>query len=467
MFIASGGESSAFEPAWVPMAVLGVIMLITYLFIAFERLHKSVSAIIGAIAAVIAAMAFGLFGSGGYNHVHEIVGHDLNILGVIIGTSILVETVGGSGLFHFIAIRVVKITHGEPRKLFLFVCMLTFVFVSLLTLAPGSLLMASLVLVICKTLNYHPKPYLIAVAIIANSAALTTFSSGIATLMIGTAAEIPYVHFFVGSTPLAFITAIVAYLVLSRMYRKTLIEDAKTAGDEADRKLKVAGFEEWALVKNRKIFWRSAVVLGVTVIGFATAQVIGVGLDFIAMGGGMAALLFCAGDPEKAIKKVKWSVILFFVGLFIIIGSVKSTGLLEVTANTLIDLGGGSTVVLVLIIGGFVMLSSGFVDNIPVTATMLPIIDQIAKGNPALAAPLYWVLVGAANLGGNGTPIGSVSAVVALHALESDRGEKVGWGEFMKAGMLILAIQGVIVIAYVLIMNALGALPDLPKYPVK
>ncbi|MCA8945138.1 MAG: anion permease, partial [Planctomycetes bacterium] len=168
--------------------------------------------------------------------------------------------------------------------------------------------------------------------------------------------------------------------------------------------------------------------LGATVIGFATAQMIGVGLDFIAMAGGMAALLFCAGDPEKAIKKVKWTVILFFVGLFVIIGCVKSTGLLEVTADSLISLGGGSTVILVSVIGVFVMLSSGFVDNIPVTATMLPILDQIAKESPALAAPLFWVLVGASNLGGNGTPIGSVSAVVALHALETDRGEKVGWG---------------------------------------
>ena len=168
--------------------------------------------------------------------------------------------------------------------------------------------------------------------------------------------------------------------------------------------------------------------------------------------------------PEQAIKKVKWTVILFFVGLFVIIGCVKDTGLLQVTADSLVKLGGGSTTVLVLIIGVFVMAASGFVDNIPVTATMLPILDQIARDNPGMAAPLYWVLVGASNLGGNGTPIGSVSAVVALHALETDRGEKVGWGEFMKAGMLILAIQAVIVIGYVLLMNSLGLLPDLPKY---
>jgi Na+/H+ antiporter NhaD/arsenite permease-like protein len=453
-----------FEPTWIPMAVLGVIMLITYLFIAFEKLHKSVCAIVGAIAAVVAAMAFGLFGKSGYHEVHEIIGHDLNILGVIIGTSILVDTVGGSGLFHFIGIRVVKMTGGEPKKLFLFVCLLTFLFVSLLTLAPGSLLMASLVLVICRTLGYHPKPYLIAVAIVANSAALTTFSSGIATLMIGTAAEIPYFQFFIGSTPLAFATGAVAILLLIKLYGKKLLEDAAKAGDPADLKLKVAGFDEWAMVKDRRVFWRSAGVLGATVVGFATAQALHVGLDFVAMAGGMAALLFCAGDPEQAIKKVKWPVILFFVGLFVIIGAVKATGLLSVTADALISLGGGSGTVLVLIVGLFVMLTSGFVDNIPVAATMIPVLDPIAKANPGMAAALFWVLIGAANLGGNSTPIGSVSSVIALHALESDRGEKVGWGEYMKAGGLILAVQSVLVLGYVLVMMNLGWFPDLPKY---
>ncbi|MBK8207513.1 MAG: transporter [Planctomycetes bacterium] len=457
-------ESSAFQPAWLPMTVLGVIMLVTYLFIAFEKLHKSVSAIVGAIAAVIAAMSFGLFSHHGYHEVHEIIGHDLNILGVIIGTSILVDTVGGSGLFHFIGIRVVKLTGGAPKLLFLFVCLLTFLFVSLLTLAPGSLLMASLVLVICRTLGYHPKPYLIAVAIVANSAALTTFSSGIATLMVGTAAQIPYAHFFVGSTPLAFATGGVAIVLLIKLYGKRLLADAAQAGDPADLKAKVAGFDEWALVKDRKVFWRSAVVLGLTVVGFATAQLIGVGLDFIAMAGGMAALLFCAGDPEQAIKKVKWSVILFFVGLFVIIGAVKATGLLELTADTLVGLGGGSAVVLVLIIGVFVMVTSGFVDNIPIAATMIPILDQIALGSPEIAAPLFWVLIASANLGGNSTPIGSVSSVIALHALESDRGEKVGWGEYMKAGGIILAVQAVLVLGYVLVMMQLGWFADLPKY---
>jgi Na+/H+ antiporter NhaD/arsenite permease-like protein len=120
--------------------------------------------------------------------------------------------------------------------------------------------------------------------------------------------------------------------------------------------------------------------------------------------------------------------------------------------------------VLVLIVGLFVMLTSGFVDNIPVAATMIPVLDPIAKANPGMAAALFWVLIGAANLGGNSTPIGSVSSVIALHALESDRGEKVGWGEYMKAGGLILAVQSVLVLGYVLVMMNLGWFPDLPKY---
>jgi len=462
MIMAVEQAKVAFEPTWVPQLVLGVVMLATYVVIAFERLHKSVTAILGAIAAVTGAMAFGLFGSTGYEAVHETLGHDLNILGVIIGTSILVETVGRSGLFHFIAIRVVKLTGGEPRRLFLFVCLLTYFFVSLLTLAPGTLLMASLVLVICKTLNYHPKPYLIAVAIVANSAALTTFSSGIATLMIGTYAKVPYGHFFVGSMPVGIATAGIAFFVLAKIYGRQLVADAAGAGDEATRKAKVAGFDEWGLVTNRRVFWRAAGVLAATVAGFSTAQMFHVGLDFIAMTGGMAALMLCAGDPEQAIKKVNWSVILFFVGLFVIVSSVRATGLLGSIADLIVSLGGGNEYALIAIIGVFVMATSGFVDNIPLAATMLPIISgMVERGVPA--EPLYWILISSSNLGGNSTPIGSVSSVIALHALEHERHEKVGWGEYMKAGGLILLLQAVVALAWVLALHALGWLPQLPK----
>src|SRR5690606_39150830 len=107
---------------------------------------------------------------------------------------------------------------GDPKRLFLFVALLTIVFVTFLTIAPGTLIVVSLALVVTKALDINPRPYILAVAIIANSAALTTLASGICTLMLATAAQLPYVWFFRVTTPMAFATAAIAYLVLKRVY---------------------------------------------------------------------------------------------------------------------------------------------------------------------------------------------------------------------------------------------------------
>ncbi|MBX3246575.1 MAG: hypothetical protein KF901_05270 [Myxococcales bacterium] len=432
----------------LPMVVLGVIMTATYVVIAFEWLHKALAASLGAFVAVIAALAFGLFpipegARTAYVHVHEIVGHELGVLGVIVGTSILVDVSSHSGLFHFIAVKIVKRTQGDPKKLFFFITMMTMVFVTFLTIAPGSLIVVSLALVVTKALDINPRPYVMAVAIVANSAALMTLASGVCTLMLATASQLPYVSFFRVTTPLAFISAAIAYFVLKRFYGH-LITAPGTAEERAER---VKTFDEWALVKDRRVFYRCAIILGLTIIGFATAQTIGVGLDFIALGGGLAALLFSGHNPEKSIKVVKWDTIIFFVALFVIIGSVEESHLLDVLANSIVELSGGEATTTMLFISVFVLVLSGIVDNIPVAATLIPVVRNLETQGFAVD-PIWWALIISANLGGNSTPVGSISSVIAVSSLEKERGIKIGWGEFLKVGCLILLLQGIVAIGY-------------------
>jgi Na+/H+ antiporter NhaD/arsenite permease-like protein len=453
------GEEHA--PVIAPMVVLGGIMIATYVVIAFEVLHKSIAAMAGAIAAVVAGLVFGIFharpGESAYKAVHHMIGHDLGVLGVIIGTSILVEIAGRSGLFHFIAVKIVKQTRGEPRRLLLFVSLATMLFVTFLTIAPGTLIMISLVLVVTKEIDIDAKPYALAVAVIANSAALMTFASGICTLMLGTAGRLPYLQFFQVSTPLAFLSALVAFLVLRRWYARSLVP----SGDPAERERKVAAFDEWALVKDRRLFFRCAMILGGTIVGFASAQKLGVGLDLIAMAGGTAALLFSGISAEEAIKKVNWSVILFFVGLFVVIGAVQESGLLGKLAGGIVSLAGGSALATMMIMAAFVLALSGVVDNIPVAATLIPIVRAMeAQGIPG--EPMWWALIISANLGGNSTPVGSISTVIALHALEKERHVKVGWGEFLKVGGAITALQSALALGYLYLFARLDLFPLRP-----
>lgn len=455
----AGGEAKPISP----MIVLGAIMTITYVAIAFDWVHKSVAALTGALVAVAAAMAFGVFkdeeGHSAYDRaVHDIIGHDIGVIGVIVGTSVLVEIAGRSGLFHFIAVKIVKRTEGDPQRLLLFLMVATLLFVTFLTIAPGTLIMVSLTLVVTRELNLNPKPYIMAVAIGANSGAVMTFASGICTLMLGTAGRLPYSHFFVVSTPMAWISAAIAFQIIRRYYRAELVASITIE----ERRQKIALFDEWALVRDRRLFYRCAAILGATIIGFALAKRLGVGLDFIAFSGGTLALLLSGIYPDEAIKKVNWSMILFFIGLFVIIGSVQETGLLEWQATKMIELSGGNATITMLVLAGFVIIMSGVVDNIPVAATLIPIVRSMEQqGIPG--EPLWWALILSANLGGNSTPIGSVSSVIALNALEKDRQIKVGWGEFLRLGGVIALVQGLLVLIYLYVFATFELFPMRPN----
>jgi Na+/H+ antiporter NhaD/arsenite permease-like protein len=201
----------------------------------------------------------------------------------------------------------------------------------------------------------------------------------------------------------------------------------------------------------------SAVILGLTVIGFALAQPLGVGMDFVAMVGGTVALLCGGRSVEDAIAKVNWTVILFFLGLFVIIACVEATGALNALAEMVVALSGQRTVLLVPILMGFSAVASAIVDNIPVAATLIPIVRHIG----GTAEPLWWSLVLGCNLGGNATPIGSISCVIALHTLHKEAQIHVGWGEFVKIGGTIMLLQTAGAMIYVLILNALNLIPAL------
>ncbi len=455
--LAASVEESTIEPAapWI-MILFAVIMMATYVGVAVERFHKTVAALCGAVVLVVLSLMLGLFE---YPKVYEILEEDLNIFGVIIGTGILVDVIGKSGLFHFLSMWIVRLTGGRASTLFLTLCVVTFLFVAVLTIVPAMLILTSLVLVISRSLNYKPVPLLLSVAICANSGAIATFASGLPNIMIGTAASIPYVHFLKVSLPYALISLGIAILALRFFFRADLPWKQTSEEQEALRQ-QIETFDPWAMVEDRKVLLRSAMILAATVLGFVFAQQLGVGMDFVAMVGATAALIFAGKGVEDAIHKVNWTVILFFMGLFIIIGCVKQTGALAWVAEQVIEFSGNRMTLLIPLLGGFSAVASSIVDNIPVAATLIPIVRDIS-GDAVPAEPLWWTLIICCNLGGNGTPIGSISCVIAIYALKREANEHVSWGQFLKLGGAIMVIQVIGAILYVMLSYDLGWIPDL------
>ncbi len=286
--------------------------------------------------------------------------------------------------------------------------------------------------------------------------ALVTFASGLPNIMIGTAAGIPYVHFLLVSAPYAVISLLVAMGILRYAFRNEL-PWRQSPEELATLRTQIREFDPWALVESRAVLIRSAVILALTVVGFTLAQPLGVGMDFIAMVGGTAALLFAGHGIEDAIEKVNWTVILFFTGLFVIVACVEATGALDVLSKVVVSISGERPILLIPILTIFAALTSAVVDNIPVAATLIPIIRNI--GGPS--EPLWWSLVLGCNLGGNATPIGSISCVIAIHTLQQETGIEVGWGEFLRLGGITMVIQVVGAVLYLLLLYAFHLYPQL------
>ena len=455
--LASSIEETPIEPASTGIMLLfAAIMMATYVGVAVERFHKTVAALCGAVVLVTLSLWLGVYE---YPKIYEFLKEDLNIFGVIIGTGILVDVVGKSGLFHFISMWIVRLTGGQAKTLFLTLCIVTFVFVAVLTIVPAMLILSSLVLVICRSLGYKPAPLLLSVAICANSGAIATFASGLPNIMIGTAAEIPYMHFLQVSLPYAVISLVIAIGGLRFFFRNDL-PWKQSDEEKAALKAQIETFDPWAMVEDRKVLYRSGFILMATVVGFVFAQQLGVGMDFIAMVGATAALLFAGKGVEDAIGKVNWTVIMFFMGLFVIIGCVKQTGALGVVAEQVVALSGNDLRLLIPLLGGFSAVASSIVDNIPVAATLIPIVTDISGGGVP-AEPLWWTLIICCNLGGNGTPIGSISCVIAIYALKREAGVHVGWGTFLKLGGSIMLVQVAGAIFYVMLSYSQGWIPAL------
>lgn len=448
------------EPASTGVMLLfAAVMMATYVGVAVERFHKTVAALCGAVVLVILSLALGLFE---YPKVYDILEEDLNIFGVIIGTGILVDVVGKSGLFHFLGMYIVRFTGGRASRLFLTLCLVTFVFVAVLTIVPAMLILSSLVLVISRALNYKPAPLLLSVAICANSGAIATFASGLPNIMIGTAAHIPYMHFLQVSLPYAIVSLVVAIVMLRIFFRNDL-PWKQTPDEQEALRAQIETFDPWALVEEKKVLVRSALILVLTVLGFVFAQQLGVGMDFVAMVGATAALLFAGKGVEDAIHKVNWTVILFFMGLFIIIGCVKQTGALSLVAQQVVELSDNRLELLVPLLGVFAAIASSIVDNIPVAATLIPIVRDISASGVA-EEPLWWTLIICCNLGGNGTPIGSISCVIAIYALKREAGQHIGWGMFLKLGGTIMLVQVIGAIVYIMLAESQNWIPELSKH---
>jgi len=433
------------------------LLAATLLCLAFEVLPKAVLALVVAGVGLFAAVAWGVkfHHEGGGAH---FVPAPVNLiewptLGVIIGSSIFVEIASRSGIFTWSAIRLLKTSGGDPWKLLLLLGVLTLVFSAFLNNVTAMIIVGSLTVVACKNLQMDARPYLLVEAFLTNVGGLLTLISSLPNIILGHAAGITFLDFFLIAAPYCVLASAATFVMARRIFHiRPFSDDA--ARLEARRR--VLEFDEWQTVTDRGFFRAAWYVTGGVILLFALQSYLPVfrseelGLQFVAFLGATVMLVLRPKATGEALRKVEWSLVFFFVGLFILIGICghPQVGVLDRMGQGvawLIDhTGVFSSALLVWVTG----ILSGLTDNVPLAAMLAQMLP------PDTAPDVWWAAIIGGNLGGNITPIGSAAVVVGVTLMKRE-GIKITFVGFMRVAAPFAIVQLLIGSAYVLLLRSL------------
>lgn len=453
ILLASAQPSAAV--AGYQMWTFAAILVLTLVLLATERIHKTVLVMLSAIACLFLAEYWKLLPHAAGHMPVYIAMIEWEVIGIVIGATVFVEIAARSGLFTWVSIKVLKASAGDPFRLLVLFSILTAVFSAFLDNITAMIIIGSLTMVSCRKLELDPVPFLITEGIMTNVGGLLTLISSIPNIIIGKAADISYLTFVLVSVPYTAV-AIAASLIVARMMFGEAVRPARDPQVRAHNRALVAAFDEWETVESKWFFYSSAVAVVLVILAFAFHSQIPIlnhfGVEIIAILAATLMLLLHAHDVEHALDDVEWSLVFFFVGLFIVIGVMAQAGVLAEIGRLLSHLTHGAgqfgVVVLMWLTAGF----SSVTDNIPLAAMLARIFGPTPETAAAVEPARWWAVVFGANLGGNITPIGSASTVVAVTILKKNK-LGVGFVRFVKIGGVFALVQLVLASGYLLLLE--------------
>ena len=417
------------------MIISGAILLIAYIFIASEKIQKSVVALVGAsLTMLLGLIPLSLNLEHNVKGVFEYV--DFEVIFLLIGMMIIVNIASRSGVFKWLAINLLKLTKGHPKTVLFALAAFTAIASAFLDNVTTVVLIMPITFVIAKEFETDPVPFLITEVLASNIGGTATLIGDPPNIIIGTRAGLSFMNFVQELTPIVFLIFMVSIGVLIFLFRKGL----KTTPEKMEH---VANLDNSKTITNKNLMIRSVITLGLVILGFVTHDITHISAYVFAVSGASFLLLF--EKPKEIYRDVEWLTIFFFIGLFIIIGGFEANGGIKFLADQLIVLTHGSLELATMVILWASGILSGIIDNIPYTATMAPLISELinpANPNAMTGAThaLWWALSLGACLGGNLTIIGA-AANVLVSETSASRGHKISFLRFMKYGALITFIS--------------------------
>jgi Na+/H+ antiporter NhaD/arsenite permease-like protein len=408
----------------------GSIFLIAYGLIASERFDRTLVALLGGLLVIV----LGIIGQD-----EAFAAIDFNVIFLLAGMMVLAGGLSRTGFFESVAGYAIHLSRGQPFRLLIILSLLTALLAAVLDNVTTVVLLTPVTLSIARILRVSPFPYLISQIFASNIGGTATLIGDPPNILIGSAAGLDFGAFLVNLAP-------VAVLIMVAFVGIMWLAFGRGMEDDANRLDILATVDPAAAIKDRPLMVRALVVLALTIVGFLFHSVVGLEAATIALLGATVLMIVGPLDPHEALRDVEWNTLFFFVGLFMLIEAVVHVGIIGRIADTLADAAGGNLPIATMGILWFSAIASAIVDNIPYTATAIPIIERLIAGGLD-GAVLWWALALGACLGGNLTIVGASANIVVANLAARD-GHPITFMQFFRYGLGVVIASLLISTAY-------------------
>jgi len=410
------------------------IFAVSYLLIATEKINKTIVAVVGASLMLVLKLV-------SFEHAVEAV--DLNVIFLLVGMMTAVSILSKTGFFEWTATAVAKRAGGNPVLIMLVLLVVTALFSAVLDNVTTVVLLVPVTILIAQILEISPVPFVVMEVFSSNVGGTATLIGDPPNIIIGSRANLSFNAFIYNLTPAVVVVMAFLLLLAFIIFRSRM----KVPADVKKRVLEAV--PHLAIV-DRKNMIRALIVIGFMLVTFSLHSVVGLEPGVVALAGSMILMLICKAESDEAFMEVEWSVIFFFIGLFMMIAGLEANGVIAMLAKYLLAIGNGNLLLLcITVLWGSAILSS-ILDNIPFVITMVPMlkycigpiaaamgVTDAAVIQKTIAEPLWWSLALGACLGGNGTLIGASANVVTAHICERNK-YPIGFMMFTKYGFLFM-----------------------------
>ncbi|MCM6778955.1 ArsB/NhaD family transporter [Nocardia sp. CDC159] len=417
------------------VAIAVTVFVAAYVLIATERVHKTKAALAG--AGIV--LAFGVVGSSDSFFSHD-TGIDWNVIFLLLGMMIIVGVLRQTGVFEYVAIWAAKRAKGSALRVMVLLTLITAVASAFLDNVTTVLLIAPVTLLVCERLDIGPIPFLIAEVLASNIGGAATLIGDPPNIIIGSRAGLSFNDFLVHMAPLVVIELAVFTLVLPWLFRGSFTVDPARAAE-------VMSLDEREAIRDSGLLIKCGLVLAGVFAGFIGHAVFHIDPSVVALlGAGILVLISGLGQRDY-LSAVEWETLLFFAGLFVMVGALVKTGVIQHLSRLAVQATGGNALVATMLILVVSAVLSGVIDNIPYVATMSPLVAELVGGMGHQAGTLWWALAAGADFGGNLTAVGASANVVML-GIARRADTPITFWEFTRKGAVVTAITIAIAAPY-------------------